>query len=33
MEQDSPEINPHNYGHPIFDKRGENIQWEKDSLQ
>ena len=23
---DSPKINPHTYGHPIFDKGGKNIQ-------
>ena len=26
---EDPEVNPHTYGHLIFDKGAENIQWKK----
>ena len=29
---ESAEINPHTYGHLVFDKGDENIQWRKDNL-
>ena len=29
---ESSEMNPHTYGHLIFDKVGKNIQWRKDNL-
>ena len=32
MEQNSPQINPHTYGHLIFNKGGKGIQWKKDNL-
>jgi hypothetical protein len=29
---EDPEMNPHTYGHLIFDKRAKTIQWKKDSI-
>jgi hypothetical protein len=29
---EDPEMNPHTYGHLIFDKGGKTIQWKKDSI-
>ena len=29
---ENPEMDPQTYGQIIFDKAGENIQWNKDSL-
>jgi hypothetical protein len=29
---EDPEMNPHTYGHLIFDKGAKTIQWEKDSI-
>jgi hypothetical protein len=33
MEQnEDPEMNPHTYGHLIFDKGAKTIQWKEDSI-
>jgi hypothetical protein len=29
---EGPEMNPHTYGHLIFDKGAKTIQWKKDSI-
>jgi hypothetical protein len=29
---EAPEMNPHTYGHEIFDKGAKIIQWKKDSI-
>jgi hypothetical protein len=29
---EEPEMNPHTYGHLIFDKGTKTIQWKKDSI-
>ena len=29
---ESPEINPSTYGYLIFEKGGNNIQWDKDNI-
>ena len=29
---EDPEMNPHTYGHLIFDKGCKTIQWKKDSI-
>jgi len=29
---EDPEMNPHNYGHLIFDKETKTIQWKTDSI-
>jgi hypothetical protein len=29
---EDPEMNPHTYGHLIFEKGAKTIQWKKDSI-
>jgi hypothetical protein len=29
---EDPEMNPHSYGHLIFNKGAKTIQWKKDSI-
>ena len=29
---EDPKMNPHTYGHLIFDKGAKTIQWKKDSI-
>ena len=29
---EDPEMNPHTYGHLIFDKEAKTFQWKKDSI-
>jgi hypothetical protein len=29
---ENPEMNPHTYGHLIFDKGAKTIQWKEDSI-
>jgi hypothetical protein len=29
---EDPEINPHTYGHLIFDKEAKTTQWKKESI-
>ena len=32
VKTESPEINPHTYGHLVFDKGGKSMQWRKDNI-
>ena len=29
---EEPEVNPHSYGHLIFDKEAKSIQWKKENI-